>query len=175
MRALWARGAGGPIDESDIAAALEAVGGRAYADELAAWVHGRGELPLREALEAFGIEWQGTAPTLAQRLGLRVGESALTGIKVTHVLREGAAEAAGFAPGDEVLSLAGWRVRRLDEALRVAEPGDRVEVLVARDQRVQTLQLEWPQAQSTAGAVTLKLAAKPTPEALARQKAWLAG
>ena len=175
MRALWARGAGGPIDEGDIAAALEAVGGRAYASELADWVHGRGELPLREAVEAVGIEWQAVAPTLSQRLGLRVGESALTGIKVTHVLRDGAAEAAGFAPGDEILALAGWRVRRLDDALRVAAPGDQVQVLVARDQRVQTLRLEWPQAASAAGAVNLKPAAKPTPEALARQKAWLAG
>ena len=40
LRRLWSRSGGGPIDEADIAGALEAVGGRAYADELAQWVHG---------------------------------------------------------------------------------------------------------------------------------------
>ena len=132
MRELWKRGAGGPIDEADIAAALETVGGRAYASELEAWVHGRDELPLRGLLEAAGVEWQESAATLAQRLGLRVTESALTGVKVSHVLRGGAAEAAGLAPGDELLAVQGWRLRRLDDAARLLDPGQPVALLVAR-------------------------------------------
>ena len=175
LRLLWTRSGGGPIDEADIGGALEAVGGRAYTDELAAWVHGRDDLPLRDLFAAVGIEWQASPPTLAQRLGMRVSESALTGIKATHVLRDSAAERAGFAPGDEILAIGGWRLRRLDEALRVAEPGEAVSVLVSRDQRVSVLPLEWPATGAVSGTVALKAAAKPVPEALALYRAWLAG
>ncbi len=87
MRKLWDESAGGPIDEAQIAGALEAVGVRSYAAELAAWVHGTGELPLEPLLARFGVAWQRQPATLAQRLGVRVSESALTGVKVTHVLR----------------------------------------------------------------------------------------
>ncbi|MEO7335605.1 MAG: PDZ domain-containing protein, partial [Caldimonas sp.] len=107
LRALWQRSGGGPVDEADIAAALESVGGRSFAAELAAWVHGTDELPLRDLLEATGLDWQASPATLAQRLALRVSESALTGVKVSHVLRGGAAEAAGLAPGDEILAWQG--------------------------------------------------------------------
>ncbi|MGH8796341.1 MAG: M61 family metallopeptidase [Caldimonas sp.] len=175
LRLLWARSAGGPIGEADIAAALETIGARSYAGELAAWVHGIGELPLRSLLEAAAVEWQAGTPTLAQRLGVRVAESALTGVKVTHVLRDGAAERAGVAAGDEILAWAGWRLRRLDDAARLAAPGVAVPVLVARDQRVVELALALPEEAPGGGAVNLKPAAKPSPVALALNKAWLAG
>jgi predicted metalloprotease with PDZ domain len=176
LRQLWSRSAGGPIAESDIAAVLETVGGRAYAEELAAWVHGTAELPLRPLLEGIGVEWQDSAPTLAQRLGVRVAESALTGIKVTHVLGGGVAEAAGLAPGDELLALDGWRLRRLDDAQRVLAPGRRAELLVSRDQRMLTLPVALPEGvPASGGAVTLKPAATPTPAVLASYKAWLDG
>ena len=119
MRRLWQGSDGGPIDEADIAAALEAIGGRSYAAELAAWVHGTDELPLAALLQRFGVEIEAQPATLAQRLGVRVSESALTGVKVTHVLRGGAGERAGLAPGDELIAVDGWRLRRLDDAARV--------------------------------------------------------
>ena len=175
LRLLWARSAGGPVGEADIAAALETVGARSYTGELAAWVHGTGELPLHSLFEAAAVEWQAGAPTLAQRLGMRVAESALTGVKVTHVLRDSAAERAGVAAGDEILAWAGWRLRRLDDAVRFAAPGVALPVLVARDQRVVELALALPEEAAGGGAVTLKPAAKPAPAALALYKAWLAG
>ena len=49
-------------------------------------------------LQRFGVEVEAQPATLAQRLGVRVSESALTGVKVSHVLRGGAAERAGVAP-----------------------------------------------------------------------------
>jgi predicted metalloprotease with PDZ domain len=98
MRRLWTESQGGPIDEGDIADALEAVGGRSYAPELAAWVHGTEELPLAELLPRFGVGLERQPATLAQRLGVRVSESALTGVKVTHVLRGGGGERIGLAP-----------------------------------------------------------------------------
>ena len=176
LQRLWQQSGGGLIDEADIAAALEAVGGRSYAAELAAWVHGTDELPLRTLLEAAGVDWQATAPTVAQRLGLRASESALTGVKATHVLRGGAAEAAGIAAGDELLALGGWRLRRLDDAGRLVQPGSSAPLLVARDQRLVELELAWPDDERAGtGAVTLKPAAKPAPEALALRQAWLGG
>lgn len=173
MRTLWASSGGGPIAEADIAKALQQCSGRSYAKELAEWVHGRDELPLKGLLYSAGIEWQAQPATLAQRLGLRVSESALTGVKATHVLRGGAAEAAGIAAGDEILAVAGWRVRRLDEALRLLVPGRPAQCLVARDQRVLTLDLVLPADASIGAPVNLVADAKPGKAALALREAWL--
>ena len=174
MRALWTASGGGTIDEAQIAAALQQVGGRSYRKELAAWVHGTGDLPLPALLEHAGVEWASDPATLAQRLGLRVSESALTGVKVGQVLRGGAAERAGLSVGDELLAVAGWRVRRLEDALRVIEAGVAAPLLVARDQRVLTLNLVLPaEVPAGAAAVALKPAAKPAKAAQALRKAWL--
>ena len=172
MRRLWAVSGGGPITEADIAAALQHVGGRSFDAELTAWVHGTDDLPLAALLAEFGVAWTADAPTLAQRLGLRVAESALTGVKVTHVLRGGAAERAGLSVGDELLALNGWRVRRLEDALRVITPGVAAPLLVARDQRVVSLPLTLP-VDASGGAVSLAAAPNPAQAALALQEAWL--
>jgi predicted metalloprotease with PDZ domain len=174
MRALWTASSGGPIAEAQIAAALQQVGGRSYAAELAAWVHGTDDLPLNALLEQAGVDCLADAPTLAQRLGVRVNESALTGVKVTHVLRGGAAERAGLSAGDELLAVAGWRVRRLEDALRVIGAGVPAPLLVARDQRVLTLQLVLPaEVPEGAAGVSLRPAAKPAKAAQTLRKAWL--
>ena len=175
MRALWAASGGGPIDEAQIAAALQQVGARSYAAELAAWVHGTDDLPLQGLLERAGVAWHAEPATLAQRLGLRVSEGALTGVKVSQVLRGGAAEQAGLAAGDELLAVDGWRVRRLDDALRLLTPDVAAPWLVARDQRVLPLLLRLPaETPPGAGAITLKPAAAPAKAAAALRKAWLA-
>jgi len=175
MRALWAASGGGPIDEAQIAAALQQVGGRSYAAELAAWVHGTDDLPLPSLLERAGVAWNAEPATLAQRLGVRVSEGALTGVKFSQVLRGGAAEQAGVAAGDELLAVDGWRVRRLEDALRLLTPELAAPWLVARDQRVMALSLRLPaEMPPGAGAITLKLAAAPAKAATALRKAWLA-
>lgn len=174
MRGLWTRSEGGPITEADIAEVLKKVGRRSFADEVAQWVHGTDELPLRALLERLGIDWNDDAATLAQRLGMRVSESALTGVKVSHVLRGGAAEQAGLSPGDELIAVRGWRLRRLDDAMRLLQPGQPAALLASRDQRLVELTLTLP-AEASAGGVVLKAAAKPTKAAQALQEAWLAG
>jgi len=173
LRRLWSTSSGGPIAESDIAAALAHCAGRSCERELADWVHGTGELPLRALLADAGIAWQAQGPSLAQRLGLRVAESALTGVKATHVLRGGAAESAGIAAGDELLALDGWRLRRLDDALRLLQPGRSAELLVARDQRLQRLALRLPDDASAGAPVQLSLETRPGKAALAAREAWL--
>ena len=176
LRRLWQVSAGGPIAEADIAAALHHVGGRSYAAELAAWVHGTGELPVAELLAAVAIEASTETATLAQRLGLRVSESALGGVRATHVLHDGAAQRAGVSAGDELLAINGWRVRRLDDALRVMDTasGATLALLLARDQRVLDVAVTLP-PDGTGAALRFSASAAPAQAALALQEAWLSG
>ena len=180
MRGLWQRSSGGPISEADIAEVLAQVAGRPMDAELADWVHGTGELPLRSLLlDAAGVGWTESPATMAQRLGVRVSESALTGIKVGSVLQGGAAEAAGLSAGDELLAIDGWRIRRLDDAQRVVPASGRVQLLVVRDQRVLSLPLLLAAPGGVGEARTVTLAALPasdTPEAAAAlRQAWWQG
>ena len=176
MRRLWRTSGGGTIDEADIAAALEAVGGRSYAPELAAWVHGVGELPLEALLQRFGVAFARQPATFAQRLGLRATESAFTGVKVTHVLRDGAAEQAGLAAGDELIAAGDWRVRRLDDVQRCFDGAAGVVLTVGRDQRLVRIELDSAAlAGADSGAIELKLAEAPAAEARGLYEAWIAG
>jgi predicted metalloprotease with PDZ domain len=143
-----------------LAAALLAVSGRHFDAELAAWVHGKAELPLKDLLVQRGVAVHEDPAQLAQRLGLRVSEGA--GITVKAVLRGGAAERAGFAAGDEWLGVApaaaagikvrrgkaaasaGWRLSRLDDLLLYAGKSSQLQALVARDKRLLHLPLSLP-------------------------------
>ncbi|WP_428415543.1 M61 family metallopeptidase [Methylibium sp.] len=171
MRGLWARSGGGPIAETDIAAVLAEVGGRSLARELAAWVHGTGELPLRPLLEQFGVAWSEEPPVLAQRLGARLSDSGGL-LKLQSVLRGGVAERAGLAAGDELVALDGWRLKRIDD-LSALHAGERpMPLLAARDQRL--LELTLPTARAS-GAVTLVPDARSDAADRARRQAWLGG
>ena len=97
MRALMSRCDAGPMREADLLAVLKPTGPAQLCEELAAWVHGTGELPLPALLERHGIEWQQESAPPAQRLGLRVSESGALVIK--NVLRDSVAEAAGPGGG----------------------------------------------------------------------------
>jgi len=157
MRELWRRCDGGPMRESDVRAALRRVGGRAYDGELADWVHGTDDLPAERLLKALGAKVQHDAAPLAQRLGLRVGEAGGT-LAIKTVLRGGAAEAAGFAAGDEWLGVEfaparrgapaeAWRVHRLDEVDALRGERTRLTALVSRDRQLLRLTLIWPAEQ----------------------------
>jgi predicted metalloprotease with PDZ domain len=173
MRDLWKRCKAGPLRESDVADALQAAGMRSFAPELQDWVHGRGELPLQSLLEQHGVAVQEEPAQLAQRLGLRVSET--NGLRITTVLRDSAAERAGFSAGDEWLGVtpvsrstktaaktsaknappaasalqSGWRMSRLDDLLLYAGAAEKVVALIARDKRLMQLELTLPPAQTT--------------------------
>ena len=157
MLRLWQASAGGPVSEADILAAVQALGGGAVATRLRQWVHGTDEPPLRELLEAAGITWRDDGrATVAQRLGLRAREGALTGITVTHVLSGGAAEAGGLSARDDVLGCNGWRLRRLDDALGLLAAGEtRLRLLVSRDQRLLDVDIDLPAPRPAAVALAL--------------------
>ncbi|MBI3347776.1 MAG: M61 family metallopeptidase [Burkholderiales bacterium] len=157
MLRLWQSSAGGPVSEADILAAVQVLGGDDVAGLLRRWVHGTDELPLRELLAAAGIDWrdEGRA-SVAQRLGLRARESALTGITITHVLSGGAAEAGGLNARDDVIGCNGWRLRRLDDAPALLDAGGtRLRLLVGRDQRLVELDVDLPPPRPAAAALAL--------------------
>ena len=158
MRALWLRCQAGPMSEADFAEVLEALGHRSFAPELAAWVHGRAELPLKDLLQQHGVTVLDEPAQLAHRLGLRVAEN--HGVQIKTVLRGGAAEKAGFAAGDEWLGVepvsrtgtapaGGWRMSRLDDLNLYAGNAKKVTALIARDQRLLRLELVMTPAMST--------------------------
>jgi predicted metalloprotease with PDZ domain len=170
MRHLWRESGGGPVDEARIAGAFETVGGRSFAREIAAWVHGTDELPLPALLDVFGIASRSEKLGFGAALGLRLAESS-NGITVKQVLSASPAQRAGLSAGDELLAVDGWRLRRLDEAQQWLVRGRAFELLLARDQRLLTLKIK-PDAQPPAN-VALSLAAKPAAGAAALRRGWI--
>ena len=171
MRALWARTGGGPMKEADLKAVLKQLTGRDHADEIAAWVHGTGELPLQSLLKGVGLNVSEEPAALAQRLGLRVSEGT-AGIAIKNVLSGSAAEAAGLAPGDEWLGVEigdeAWRVNKLDEVAFYLGTRRELTALVSRDKRLLRLPLQWPAASSS-----LRISLPTAPAEAAPWKAWI--
>ncbi|WP_431098223.1 M61 family metallopeptidase [Polaromonas aquatica] len=160
MRALWQRCKAGPMREADFAEELAAAGHRSFAAELARWVHGREELPLKTLLQQHGVAVTEEPAQLAHRLGLRVSEAQGV-VQIKAVLRGGTAERAGFAAGDEWLGVesvgksagrpadSGWRMSRLDDVTHYAGSAKKVIALVSRDKRLMRLVLAMPPALTT--------------------------
>ncbi|GAA4352865.1 PDZ domain-containing protein [Variovorax defluvii] len=174
MRLLWTKSGGGPVAESDFASALEAVGGRSYAGEIARWVHSTDELPLAELLARHGVSANEDPAQRAQELGLRVAE-ANGSVQVKMVLRGGAAEQAGFSANDEWIGIElgahkgrpaqGWRIARLEDLALYLGPLKKITALVARDRRLLRLPLTLP-----SGVTTWRLAVQDA----AKLAQWLA-
>ena len=163
MRALWLRCKAGPMREADFSAVLQSLGKRSFDAELKTWVHGKGELPLRELLTQHGVAVHDDPAQLAQRLGIRVSET--QGVVIKTVLSGGAAEKAGFAAGDEWLGVenikpqSGWRIQRLDDLLLYAGSAKKIIAWVSRDKRLIRLDLTLPPPVTT-WRLTVKDAAR---------------
>ena len=150
MRRLWQHCQGGPMTETDLAGVLEALSGRSFATELTQWIHSTADLPLQPLLEKQGITVLVDPAQIAQRLGLRVTETA--GLQIKAVLRGGAAERAGMAAGDEWIGLdvgtgkaaSSWRLAKLDELALYLGPATDCVALIARDKRLLKLPLTLP-------------------------------
>jgi predicted metalloprotease with PDZ domain len=151
MRALWQRCKAGPMAEADFTGVLKELGGRAFTRELAQWVHGTRELPLKELLEQHGISVMEEPAQLQQRLGVRVTET--QGVVLKNVLRGGCAEQAGLAANDEWVGVEvagqGWRMGKLDDLMLYAGNHRKVTAIVARDRRLLRLELAIPSAVTT--------------------------
>jgi predicted metalloprotease with PDZ domain len=150
MRALWQRCQGGPMTQDDLLTVLTELTGQSYAAQLQQWVHGTDELPLKKLLKQHGIHWAEERSALTDQLGLKLNEQ--QGLRVKSVLRGSAAEQAGFAAGDEWLGLATgqgkttqrWRLNKIDDLITYVGSDTSCRALIARDQRLLTLQLNFP-------------------------------
>jgi predicted metalloprotease with PDZ domain len=152
MRALWQRCAGGPMTEDNVLAVITELSGPALAKKLAHWVHGTDDLPLKKLLQHHGVRYDKESVSRSDHLGMKVIEQ--QGVRVRSVLRESAAEDAGFAAGDEWLgvkvgagkSRQAWRLMRLDDLALYVGDARTCHALIARDQRLLTLTLKIPAA-----------------------------
>jgi predicted metalloprotease with PDZ domain len=152
MRLLWQHCKAGPMQEEDVLQALKTLTGRSWQRDIKAWVHGTGELPLRELLHAQGVEIIEDTCPLAQQLGLRVQEN--HAVHIQSVLSDSAAEVAGFAPGDEWLGVAiagnrsagasAWRIKRIDQLPALLGKHKSFTALISRDGRLLQLPLRLP-------------------------------
>jgi predicted metalloprotease with PDZ domain len=173
MRELWRARHAAAIDEDDLARALRALSGRSFQRDLANWVHGTQELPLESLLREVGVAVDEGAAGLAPSLGLRLSEGPVTGVQVKAVLADSAAARAGISAGDELLAVDGWRIRRLDDALQWTSRQQPFELMLVRDQRVQSVAVR-PDARSSLGRTArLSLQEGAGREALAKRRAWL--
>jgi predicted metalloprotease with PDZ domain len=157
MRALWKRCKAGPMQEQDLLAVLKETTGRSWQREIKAWVHGTGELPVVELLQAQGVSVHEEPAPLAQQLGLRVQEN--HAVHIQTVLHGGPAHSAGFAPGDEWLGVeltptrqnkvTGWRLKKLDQLSLLLGTAKQCTALVSRDGQLLRLPLRMPAKPAT--------------------------
>jgi predicted metalloprotease with PDZ domain len=172
MRQLWQTTQGGPIEEAQIAQALSAAAGRSMARELNAWVHGTDDLPLPALLADLGVQASASAVGFAAQLGLRLSEGPVSGVQVKAVSMGSVAARAGVSAGDELLAVNGWRIRRLDDAQQWVTPGSGFDLLLVRDQRLQTVRVQ-PGREAPLKSTTLALQPKPLAAVAKRRRAWL--
>lgn len=136
------------------------------------------DLPLTELLHAFGIKWDKRAALSNQQwlepaknpvaLGANY-KSAATGVMLTQVYEDEAAEQAGLASGDQLLALAGLQVStaNLQTILDHYQPGDTISYHAFRDDILLTGQLVIQAAPMVGTALSI------TKPELAQQ--WLSG
>lgn len=141
MRQLWTMSQGGVITEKDILVALHDIGGRSYARELKEWVHGKKELPVEKLLRKAGVEIKRKPVTVAQKLGVTTTKAG-AGIALKMVLNGSKAQRAGMAAGDELIAVNGWRLTELGHWDTYVSPGGVAEVMISRDAKIITLQVQ---------------------------------
>ncbi|HSN79310.1 MAG TPA: peptidase M61, partial [Rhodoferax sp.] len=150
MRALWQRCQGGPMTEVDLLAVLADLSGQSCAAQLQQWVHGTDDLPLKKLLKQHGVRYDEEPASRPDQLGMKLTEQ--QGIRVKSVLRDSAAELAGFAAGDEWLGVATgedkttqrWRLNKFDDLATYLGSDTSCRALIARDQCLLTLLLDLP-------------------------------
>ncbi len=151
-------------------------------------VRGTGELPLESLLNSHGILLEtrasrgrddkgGTPPKPDEKtqpsLGAIVTER--NGCLVFGpVINGGAAEKAGISPGDQAVALDGLKLTpgNIDKRLKAHRDGDRVELVVFRDDELRTFKVRLDAAPDD--TCYLQADNDAAPDAEARRKAWLA-
>jgi predicted metalloprotease with PDZ domain len=113
-------------------------------------VDGTSELPLKPLLRAVGVALKQPAPAKAA-LGARTSASA-EGVKLTHVLDHGGAQAAGLSAGDVIIAIDGLKATTtlLEAALSRRKVGQRLHIHAFRRDELITREVELGHAEVTA-------------------------
>jgi predicted metalloprotease with PDZ domain len=127
----------------DFKAVVESVAGQSLQRFWDDYVTGTADLEYADALEAFGVRFRPAAAS-ATRAWLGAATRNDGGrLVVSQVRRETPAWTAGLNVDDEILAIGEFRVRadRLDARLEQYRPGDRAQLLVARREHLQRLEV----------------------------------
>ena len=171
LRALWRDfGARGVPYPEDLEAIFAEAAGVSLEDTFARQIRGAEDPRLAAELAHVGVELRGVSdPEAPVWLG-----ATMTGARVTTVLDETPAAAAGLAPADEVIACDGFRVTGeadLRTLLAVRKPGDEVELAVFRRSRL--IRLTATLAASPPTKWELAGVPDAPAEVAARYQAWL--
>jgi predicted metalloprotease with PDZ domain len=185
MRELWRRHGrdGKPVPERGLEQLAAALSGLSLSRELDAWLRSTSELPLAELLAEFGVEAGLRAAVSEADAGGRAGgrpAGATLGLKlrpgdltVAHVVAGGPAQRAGLSGGDVLVALDGLKLSPglWPHKLLALAPGQNCTLHYFRSDELMSAELtaEAPPLDTW----TLTLAANPSPERLARRRAWL--
>ena len=176
LRLLWQRyGARGEPHPDQLQPVFEEASGLALADVFERQIGGTDDPDLVEELRHVGLELR-ASPDPGQ---IAEGASAvwlgatLAGSKVTGVVDDSPACAAGLSPGDEIIAIDGFRVTGDGDVRNLAgtrRPGDDIELAVFRRARL----LRLPLRLAAAPPARYEIVGVPDPgPAAARYQAWL--
>jgi predicted metalloprotease with PDZ domain len=176
LRLLWQRyGAVGEPHPEQLQPVFEEATGLALSDVFERQIRGTEDPELTEELRHVGVELRVSADPAqvadgasAVWLGATLG-----GTKVSGVLDDSPAYAAGLAPGDEIIAIDGFRVTGDGDVrshVAAQRPGDTVELAVFRRARLVRLPVQLGAAPPT--RYELAGIAEPGPAA-ARYQAWI--
>ena len=169
MASHGARGKG--LRKADIVAAASAEAGEPMDDFFARHVDGAAELPLPELLTKIGV-----------RVTSEAGSKPYSGLVldpdrgIKNIEPGSPAAAAGLMLGDELVAVAGMRVRTGDDAIaRLGErpPGERVELAVFRGARLELRSLTLAPDPHRSFRFELAPDAALSPQTLGLRRAWL--
>jgi len=176
LRLLWRRyGVVGEPHPDDLQPVFEEASGLSLGDVFDRQIRGTHDPELAEELRYVGLELRASAdPGQLADGGSAVWLGALmAGNKVTGVIDDSPAAAAGLSPGDEIIAIDGFRTTNEAELRSMAgarRPGDEVELAVFRRAKLIRITLRLGAAPAT--RYEIAGFTEPGPAA-ARYQAWL--
>ena len=145
------------------------------------------ELPLKQTLAAVGVQMhlrqaesssdKGGKPSLTPAtrvsLGVRTADDP-AGVKLTHVLEAGAAQAAGLSGGDVIVAIDALKLnaKALDQRMSRYRPGNVLSVHAFRGDELHQFKVELQSAPQDTCWLTIS---GPDRAAANRRRAWLSG
>lgn len=129
--------------EDEFSRALNKIVGKDMSDFLNAYVYGTQTLPYKQYFSYAGLDFSDTSKVAGKAyLGAVTGEENGKLI-VKNVISGTAAYEQGLYAKDEIIAMNGYRVdeKELKRVLEMKKPGDALELLVARDGKIQTVKM----------------------------------